>query len=404
MLGATTNPKLTRADRILKECADEIGKGHTFHPTQVAVYFGEPGKTVPDPYFDGKGPARAGCTSCGGCMVGCRYNAKNTLDKNYLYLAERLGVRVFPETQVDRIEALADGGYLLHSHRTTAWLGGGRKQWRAPRVVLSAGVLGTVELLMRARDEGTLPRLSPALGQRVRTNSEAIVGATARSGDVDFTDGVAITSSIYPDEVTHIEPVRYSRGSDVMGFLAKPLVDGGPGLPRALKFVLACLRHPIDFLRSLIPIGWAQRTIILLVMQTRDNHMQLLRKLRWFWPFRRGLTSAASGASDEQRNPTYIPVGNDMARRVAQKINGWPSSALNEVLLDVPTTAHILGGAAIGQSAETAVCDAHHQVFNYPGLYVIDGSSVPVNLGVNPSLTITAMAEHAMTAIAPKAS
>ena len=401
MLGATQNPKLTRADELLRQCATEIGKGDTWHPTDVAVFFGEPGKTVPDPYFGGKGPERAGCTMCGGCMVGCRYNAKNTLDKNYLYLAEKLGVVIFPETQVERIEALPGGGYRLHSFRSTALGKRARKQWEARNVVLAAGVLGTVELLIRARDSGALPQLSAALGRRVRTNSEAIVGATAR-GEADFTDGIAITSSIYPDEFTHIEPVRYSRGSDVMGFLAKPLVDGGPGLPRALKFLFVCLAHPLDFLRSLIPIGWAKKTIILLVMQTRDNDMQLVRKRRWFWPFGRSLTSAPSERS-ERRNPSYIPVANDMARRMAQKIDGWPSSAINEVLLDVPTTAHILGGAAIGGGPEQAVCDAQHRVFNYPGLYVVDGSSVPVNLGVNPSLTITAMAEHAMAAVPKKA-
>ena len=401
MLGANTNPKLTRADHILKQCAEEIGKADTWHATEVAVFFGEPGKTVPDPYFDGKGPPRAGCTYCGGCMVGCRFNAKNTLDKNYLYLAEKLGVVIFPETQVDRIEALPAGGYRLHSFSPTTLLKGGRKVWNAPNVILAAGVLGTLDLLIRARENKTLPKLSPALGQRVRTNSEAIVGATSRSRDADFTDGIAITSSIYPDEFTHIEPVRYSRGSDVMGFLAKPLVDGGPGLPRPLRFLLVCLRHPLDFLRSLLPFGWAQRTIILLVMQTKDNHMRLMRGRRWWWPFRRALTSAPSEAA-EGRNQTYIPAANDMARRVAAKINGSPMSSINEVLLDVPTTAHILGGATIGAGPETAVCDAHHRVFNYPGLYVVDGSSVPVNLGVNPSLTITAMAEHAMAAIPDK--
>jgi cholesterol oxidase len=334
-------------------------------------------------------------------MVGCRHNAKNTLDKNYLYLAEKRGVTIFPETQVDRIGRLAGGRYRLESRRSTSLFGGGRRAWEAPNVVLSAGVLGTVDLLLRAREAGTLPDLSPALGRRVRTNSEAIVGATSRRRDADFTDGIAITSSIYPDEVTHIEPVRYSKGSDVMGFLGKPLVDGGPGLPRALKFFLVCLRHPIDLLRSMIPIGWAARTVILLVMQTRDNHLQLVRRRRWWWPFSRSITSAPS-QKDDRRNPSYIPIANDMARRVAQKIDGWPSSAINEVLLDVPTTAHILGGAAIGDDAAAAVCDAQHRVFGHPGLYVVDGSSVPVNLGVNPSLTITAMAERAMAAIPAK--
>lgn len=405
MLGATTNPRITRSDEILRECANDIGKGETWHPTEVAVFFGEPGVTVPDPYFGGKGPERAGCTFCGGCMVGCRHNAKNTLDRNYLYLAERLGVTVVPECQVDRIEPKAEGGYRLDTFRTTALFKGGRRTFRAANVVLSAGVLGTVDLLLRSRDDGTLPNLSPSLGRRVRTNSEAIVGATARGGDADFSEGVAITSSIYPDAETHIEPVRYPRGSDVMGFLAKPLVDGGPGLPRWLKFFLTCLLHPMDFLRSLVPLGWARKSIILLVMQTKDNHMTVLRKARWWWPFSRGLTSEPSQLQPGQkdvRNPSYIPVANDMARRVAAKIGGWPASSVNEVFLDIPTTAHVLGGAAIGSDPANAVCDAQHRVYGYPGLFVVDGSSVPVNLGVNPSLTITAMAEHAMTAVPKK--
>lgn len=401
MLGATTNPRLTQADKILKECAEEIGKGDTFHPTEVSVFFGEPGKTVPDPYFGGQGPDRAGCIFCGGCMVGCRHNAKNTLDKNYLYMAEKLGVDIHPETQVDRLLAHPQGGYLLSSYRTTALFKGGRREWRAPNVVLAAGVLGTVDLLLRCKERGSLPNLSPALGRRVRTNSEAIVGATARSSKADFTDGIAITSSVYPDAVTHIEPVRYSKGSDVMGFLDKPMTDGGPGIPRPLRFLWQCILHPIDLLRSLIPIGWAQKTIILLVMQTVDNRLQLLRGRRWFWPFGRSLTSVPE-AQEKKRNPSYIPVANDMARRVARKIGGWPGSAINEVVLDVPTTAHILGGASIGDTPENGVVDAQNRVFGHPGLYVVDGSMIPVNLGVNPSLTITALAEHAMSQVKAK--
>jgi cholesterol oxidase len=402
MLGATRNPRLTEADRILKECADEIGKGGTFEPTEVSVFFGEPGKTVPDPYFGGEGPDRAGCVFCGGCMVGCRHNAKNTLDKNYLYFAEKLGVEIFAETCVDSIEALDDGGYLLRSHRTTTVLRGESRQWRAPNVVLAAGVLGTLDLLLEARDKGRLRGLSPALGKRVRTNSETIVAATARGRDADYSEGVAITSSIFPDEVTHIEPVRYPRGSDVIGFLAKPITDGGPGLPRPLRFLLTCAAHPLDFLRSLIPIGWARKTILLLVMQVSDNHLQLVRRRSKLRPWRTVLTSAPS-ESREKRNQSYIPIANEMARRVARKIGGWPASSINEVLFDVPTTAHILGGAPIGSDPETAVCDAENRVFGQPGLYVVDGSAIPVNLGVNPSLTITALAEHALSKIPVKA-
>lgn len=402
MLGANRNPRLTRADEILRQAAAEIGRADSFHLTEVGVFFGEPGQTVPDPYFGGRGPERAGCIHCGGCMVGCRHNAKNTLDRNYLYLAERLGAEVYPETQVDSIQALPKGGYRLTSFRSTSRLHRDPRTWEAPNVVLAAGVLGTLDLLLRAEETGALPNLPQALGKRVRTNSEALVGATSKRRDADFTDGVAITSGIYPDDVTQIEPVRYPKGSDVMGFLAKPITDGGPGLPRPVRFLGECLKHPVAFFASLLPIGWAQRTIILLVMQVTDNHLELVRRRRWFAPWRRALTSAPA-REGAKRNPSYIPIANDVARRVARLMGGWAGSSLNEVLLDVPTTAHILGGAAIGSGPESAVCDAGHRVFGHPGLYVVDGSAVPVNLGVNPSLTITAMAEQAMSRIPPKA-
>jgi cholesterol oxidase len=401
MLGATTNPRLSRADQVMRECAEEMGRGDTFKPTEVAVFFGEPGKTVADPYFQGAGPERAGCVSCGGCMVGCRHNAKNTLDKNYLYFAEKLGVEVHPETQVDRIEVSGDG-YELGTFRSTSLFRGGRRRWRAKHVVLSAGVLGTVDLLLRARERGWLPNLSPAIGRRVRSNSEAIVGATSRRRDADFTDGIAITSGINADDVTHIQPVRYPRGSDLIGLLSKPLTDGGPGLPRPLRFLVNCAARPGDLLRSLVPFGWAQTTILLLVMQTTENELRLIHKRRWYWPFAPKLTTATA-APGEPRNPSYIPIANEMARRVASKIDGWPSSSINEVLFDIPSTAHILGGALIGTDPATAVCDDRNQVFGHPGLYVIDGSVVPVNLGVNPALTITALAEHAMNQIPSRA-
>ncbi|TMD34753.1 MAG: GMC family oxidoreductase [Chloroflexi bacterium] len=356
------------------------------------------GKVVPDPYFGGEGPERSGCVFCGGCMVGCRHNAKNTLDKNYLYLAEKLGVDIYPETQVDRIKQPADRGFELSSFRSTRLFRRGRTTWRAPMVVLAAGVLGTIDLMLRAREEKWLPDLSPSLGRQVRTNSEAIVGATSYSKDADFTEGVAITSSIYPDDVTHIQPVRYPRGSDFIGLLAKPLTDGGPGMPRPLRFLVNSLLRPGDFLRSLMPRGWAQHTILLLVMQVTDNDLRLVRRRRWFWPFRTHLASAPSTSGDK-RNPSYIPIANDMARRVAKKIGGWPSSSVNEVLFDIPSTAHILGGAVIGSDVELAVCDERNRVFGYSGLYVVDGSAIPVNLGVNPSLTITAVAERAMSLI-----
>jgi cholesterol oxidase len=400
MLGSTVNPHLTKADEVMKACAEEIGRGDTFHATEVAVFFGEPGRTVHDPYFGGAGPDRAGCIFCGACMVGCRHNAKNTLDKNYLFLAEKLGAEVFPETQVDRIERTADG-YRLTAFRSTSIFKRPRSEWTAPAVILAAGVLGTVDLLLKAKEKRWLKGLPLAVAKKVRTNSETIVGATSRSNQVDFTDGVAITSSIYPDDVTHIEPVRYPRGSDLIGLLAKPLTDGGGRIPRPLKFLATCVTHPADFARSLVPRRWAQRTILLLVMQVTDNHLELVRRRRWIWPFSRRLSSA-NPKGGAKRNPSYIPIANEMARRVARKIGGWPASSVNEVLFDIPSTAHILGGACIGSDPDTAVCDDKNQVFGQPGLYVVDGSAIPVNLGVNPSLTITALAEHAMSHIPAK--
>src|SRR5256885_2398426 len=376
MLGAATNPRLTEADRVLKECAEEIGKGATFRRTDVAVFFGEPGKEVPDPYFGGDGPARSGCVFCGGCMVGCRHNAKNTLDKNYLYLAEKRGVRIFPETRVDGLRQESDGRYTLTSVRGTAVLARARKEWSAPMVILAAGDLGTVDLLLRARERESLPALSPSLGRRVRTNSEAIVGATSRSKTVDFTEGVAITSGIDPDDVTHIQPVRYPRGSDLIGLLAKPLTDGGPGLPRPVRFLVNCVMRPGDFLRSLVPLGWARRTILLLVMQISDNHLELVRRRRWFWPFTKQIDSRYPAAR-EKRNPSYIPVGNEIAKRVARKIGGWPNSSINEVLFDIPSTAHILGGAAIGSHWRTAVCADRSRVVRHAGPYIVDASANP---------------------------
>lgn len=331
-------------------------------------------------------------------MVGCRFGAKNTLDRNYLYLAERLGVTVVPETQVELLRQRDDGGYELESRSSTSR--GGRRTWRARRVVVSAGVLGTLRLLLRSRERGGLPNLSPVLGRFVRTNSEAILGATARSGDVDYTRGVAIGSSVHIDEHTHVEPVRYSPGSDAMGRLATLLADGGGAVPRPLRWLGQVARHPLDFMRSLWPFGWAKRTVILLVMQALESSLDLRLGRRWWWPFGERLVS--SRPADQPKIPTYIPQANAFAREVAKLQGGMASSALNEVLLDVPTTAHILGGCPIGTSPAEGVVGTDNQAFGHPGLYIIDGSMVPSNLGVNPSLTITALAEHAMSQLAPK--
>jgi len=398
MLGAAEVPTDFPADLLLKRAAEQIGKGDTYRRQTVGVYFEGAGDPK-DPYFGGKGPARTPCNYCGGCMVGCRFGAKNTLDRNYLYLAEKLGVTIVPETLAEEIRQNSDGTFEIDTHRSTGR--GGKKTYRARRVIVSAGVLGTLKLLLESKRRGGLKNLSGALGRFVRTNSEAIIGVTARHDDVDYSKGVAIASSIHIDDHTHVEAVRYSRGSDAMGRLATLLADGGDGMPRAVKWMGQVVRHPIDFLRTLNPFGWARRSVILLVMQVLESSLDIKLGKRWWWPFSDRLIS--SRPADQPKIPTYIPQANEFARQVAKLQGGFPASAINEVLLDVPTTAHILGGCPIGQTPQEGVIDTKNEAYGHPGLFVIDGSMVPSNLGVNPSLTITALAEHAMSQVAPKA-
>ncbi len=389
MLGAVSHPTTTPSDLVMKDIAAHFGVEDTFQPTPVAVYFGEAGKEAADPFFGGVGPDRTGCVTCGGCMVGCRFDAKNTLDKNYLYLAEQAGTVVYPESQATDVQPRPGGGYTVYTERPGAWIRKHRRQFTADQVVFSAGALGTTRLLLELR-ERSLPNLSAQVGRAVRTNSEALLGATSRTRDVDYSEGVAITSSIHPEPHTHIEPVRYPAGSNAMGLLATILVDGGGRVPRQLRFVGQVIRHPVRFLRSLSVRRWSQRSIILLVMQSLDNRINLqLKKGRLG-------TRLRSSQDESTPNPTYIPIANEAARVAAKSINGYPSSAVNEVLLDVPTTAHIIGGSPIGVSAASGVIDPYHRVFGHEGLHVADGSALPANLGVNPALTITAMTERAM--------
>jgi cholesterol oxidase len=400
MLGVTQHEVEEEPDRVLARVAERLGHGDSYVQTPVGVFLGAPGQTVDDPYFGGAGPARTGCTLCGGCMVGCRPGAKNTLDKNYLWFAERLGAEVRPLRQVDDVAARPDGGYAITHRASGAWLARDRQVTTARQVVLAAGVLGTVELLLRSKARGSLPRLSDAVGRTVRTNSEAILGVTSRRKDVRFDRGLAITSSIHADDATHVEVVRYSDGSDALAPLSTLLTDGGGRVPRWLRYLGNVIRHPIDFARSLWPFGTARRGVYLLVMQTLDNSIGLALRRRWRRLWRKALDTRAG---DGPANPTYIPLGNQVARAFAAEVDGVAKSSVFEVLFDVPTTAHVLGGAAIAAGPEAGVIDASHQAFGHPGLYVVDGSAVPANLGVNPSLTITALAERAMSLIPPRA-
>jgi cholesterol oxidase len=395
MLGVTAYPVETSADRAMRSVAEAMGVGHTFRATPVGVHIGRPGQTVPDPYFGGAGPERTGCLHCGSCMTGCRHGAKNTLAKNYLWLAERLGVEIHPLSTATAVRPAPSGtGYEIDVVRTGAWLAKRRRTFIADQVVFAAGALGTQRLLHRMRATGVLPRLSGRLGTLTRTNSESILGATvplgeARRRGLDFTDGVAITSSFHPDPQTHIEPVRYGRGSNAMGLLQSVLTDGGPR--RRLRLLATVAGRPLTYLRMLSVRDWSRRTIIALVMQSLDNSLTTHYRRSWYGRWRLVATQG-HGAP----NPTWIPAGNAATRLLAERIGGIPGGSVTEAF-NVPVTAHILGGAPIGATAAEGVVDAYHRVFGHPGLHVVDGGSVSANLGVNPALTITAQAERAMS-------
>jgi cholesterol oxidase len=393
MLGVVTYHRMTPADEVLKDVAEQMGVGNSYHQAPVGVLFGAPGQApgteVPDPFFGGAGPSRNTCLDCGECMTGCRHNAKNTLVKNYLYLAERNGAQIHALTTVSGVRPREGGGYLVETVPTTG--GKAKRVFTAGQVVFSAGAYGTQRLLHVLRACGQLPGISDRLGELTRTNSEALLGASANNPrGVDFTDGVAITSSIHPDENTHIEPVRYGKGSNAMGLLRAPLTDGGPGAPRAVRALGVALRHPTWLLRLVSTRKFAERTVILLVMQSLDNSLTVYPKRRLLGGFK-----LKSRQGHGEPNPDWIPAANRAARLLAERIKGVPGGTAGD-LLKMPLTAHILGGCVIGADAASGVVDPYHRLFGYQGLHVVDGSAVPANLGVNPSLTITALAERAM--------
>lgn len=390
MLGVTTYPHLTPADLVMREVAEDMGVGDSFHATPVGVFFGGPGEKAADPYFGGVGPERSGCTDCGECMTGCRHNAKNTLVKNYLYLAEQAGARVHPLTTVTRVRPRPGGGYVVETRRTDRR----RKVVRsftADQVVFAAGALGTQKLLHRMRSEGVLPRISERLGVLTRTNSESLLGAIANGRDVDYSEGVAITSSFHPDEVTHIEPVRFGKGSNAMSMLQTVLTDGDGPRPRWqawLRELWAQRRN----VRTLYDFKhWSERVIIMLVMQSVDNSITTYMKKN---PVT-GRFRLTSKQGLGEPNPSWIPKANEAVRRTAAKIDGTPGGTIGEPF-NIPLTAHFIGGCAIGDSPESGVIDPYHRLYGYEGLHVVDGAAISANLGVNPSLTITAQAERAM--------
>jgi cholesterol oxidase len=417
MLGVARNPKLWQADNLLKQIADERGMGHTFRTTDVGTYFGAEGVTVPDPYFNGEGPERAGCIHCGGCMVGCRHNAKNTLPKNYLYFAEKNGAEVISESEVTDVTPLTmDDGQKTMVYAQSSMVEDGRYKvtYRsstspfkpnhtiyAKNVIFSAGVMGTMKLLLSLRDvQRSLPKLSGRLGHMVRTNSEALSGSVARKSDVNFSQGVSISSIYNHDEMTRVEPVRYPDGSSLMRFLAAPLIDTDVSVPvRILRFFGWALTHPLDFMKASILPGWAHNVTILLVMQHADNRMRFRIGRSGYTLFRRDLIAEEEPGYEIH---AHVKGTHELTRNFAKRTNGVALGSLGENLLGLPTTAHILGGAPVGKEASEGVVNENFEVHNYDGLYIIDGSIMPANPGVNPALTITALAEYAMSKIEKK--
>lgn len=398
MLGAGRNPKLTYIDNIFKEVALEIGRIEHFHPTDVSIFFGDSGKKVPDPYFEGKGPERTGCVFCGGCMLGCRHNAKNTLDKNYLYLAEKLGLEVETETKVVAVRP-QEKGYEVEAKK-------GLKRnksivkFTADNVIFSAGVMGTVPLLLELKEKpDCLPKISERLGDFVRTNSESLIQLVSENRDQNLSEGIAISSIINTDENSHIEPCRYSSGSGFFRLLLAPHVEGTSNAERFVNVIKAYLTKPRQIYKAITVPDFSRYSVTLLYMRSLDGTLKFKLGRNLYTFFRRKLTTTTGTGA---KPAASIPEATKLARMFEKKLNGTAGSMLSETLTGAPTTAHILGGCCMGSSAENGVIDSNHKVFGYNGLYVIDGSAVSANPGVNPSLTITAMAERAMSKIPPK--
>lgn len=404
MLGVTKNTILGPGDRLLQSAAEKAGVGSTFYRTSVAILQpreGQPGgETLSDPFFAGMGPSRTTCIGCGACMMGCRYGAKNTLDLNYLYLAEKKGARILAESRVTDVRPLGqnrDGrnGYEVQVVRSTALVPLKTHRMTCRAVVFSASSLGTMDLLFGLKQKGSLPGISDQLGRHVRTNSESLLAVRIPATEEDLSQGVAIGSGIYVDEHTHIEAVRYPKGSDTMSLITTLLTVGPPGWKRILMWLkslmAAFVSHPLQSIRRAQPFGWAKQTVILLCMQALEGDLQMEWRRQWFWPFRKFLVSRG------RKLPTYIPRANEFAQLLARMTGGTAMSMIPEIIFDIPSTAHCLGGAVIASSRNDGVVDHRHRVFGYKNMYVCDGSVVGANLGVNPSLTITALAERAMS-------
>ena len=398
MLGSTQSPVFGKTDHILKECAKDMGKENSFYNVDVGIHFSDKNGWVDDPYFKGKGPKRRGCIYCGECMVGCRHDAKNTLDKNYLHLAENLGVEIIPEMDVYDIQP-DKKKYIINAKRSTGLI---RKKFTfiCRKVIVSGGVMGSVKLLMNCRIKGSLPNISKELGNYVRSNSEAILGVQTNKVDSELTDGIAISAGFHPDDDTHIETFRFGKGQNMMGMLTTDMPK--PGSPAGLIYwILNFIRHPIRNIKNLFPRKWSERTIFLLVMQPLNNYLRLVHERKWW---RLGSVSINTKNESNQPIPGRIKIGEEIAEKIAKKVGGNSTTTYMSAIMNIPTTAHILGGARMSDSPNKGVVDKNLEVFGYKGLYVIDGSVIPSNLGVNPSLTITSLAEYAMDRFPEKGS
>ena len=400
MLGAVKSPSYGKADGLLAEIGKELTGTDTFHLNEIGVFFGkEPGKTYPDPFFEGKGPERTSCTFCSACMVGCRDGGKNTLDKNYLYFAEKNGVEIFAETVVEKVEE-TEYGYKITTKKLKSF-GLKKNVYYAKGVVFSGGVMGTVKLLLKCKKNGYLPRLSEKIGNYIRTNAEALIGVMANDKKAMYSDQTAITSGIYPDAETHMEIVRYNKGSNTIGLLATILVEGGGKYPRWMNFFKQAFLHPLTFLRTMLPVNFAARSSVLLVMRTvEDIYLNFTYKRKWWLLGKNRMNSVIPKGFN--KISAHIPLASLVAKKLSEKMNATPMSLYTEALFDIPTTAHILGGARMGADATEGVIDFNGKVFGYENMYVADGSVVPANLGVNPSLTITALSEYIMSRIPDK--
>jgi cholesterol oxidase len=390
MLGVVKNPYFSPADQAMKDAAEEMGVGETFSLAPLGIHFGNhSAEKVSDPFFGGIGPDREGCVKCGGCMTGCRHNAKNILPKNYLGLAEKGGAKVFPLTTVTKLDEKSDGSWVITAEKTVYDFSSPRKFY-AKQVIVSAGTFNTQKLLHRMKDTKRLPKISDRLGDWSRTNSESLVGATMPKTEINFAKGPAITSSFFPDKHTHVEPVRYGKGSNLMGLLQTLMTDGTTAKVRRRQWLGTLIKQPSLLPKMLNVRHWSERTVIALVMQNVDSWVKVRGKRGLFgWHL-------TSDNNTERPNPTVIPAANQVARIIAKNYGGVAGGHMGD-LINAPFTAHFVGGCVIGETQERGVIDPYHRVWNYPTLHIIDGSTITANLGVNPSLTITAQAERAIS-------